>query len=88
MTTTQAQWITNGNAWGHPHKVKDALCFDGKRRTVRLNQQADSAFSWSGRCNIKGKTVCGYVTGTDNGDTAFRLYDCEWTKIGIEKPSK
>ena len=85
-----AQYVTNGNPWGHPYKVKDALCFDGKRRTVRLNIQADTYFSWPGRCTIKGETVRGYITGieTENGapDMEFRLLDSQWEKLGIEKP--
>lgn len=70
-------FVTNGNMWGHPHAVKDAICEDGKRRTVRLNQQADSAFSWPGRTSINGKTVRGYVTGIEtdgNADLEFRTY--------------
>lgn len=83
MRAKETGFITNGNAWGHPHAAY-ALCFDGKFRKVRLNQQADSWFSWSGRVTIKGVTVCGYVTGTDNG-LEFRLYDSSWAKLGLEK---
>lgn len=82
---TQAKWITNGNMWGHPHAVKGALCFDGRRRTVRLNVQPDSFFSWSGRTKIKGKSVRGYVATDTPGDAEFRLFDSEWQKLGIEK---
>ena len=80
----QAKWITNGNMWEHPHAVKGALCFDGRRRTVRLNIQPDTYFSWPGRTKIHGKSVRGYVV-VDDGDAAFRLYDGEWEKLGIEK---
>lgn len=81
----QATWVTNGNPWHHPHAVKGALCFDGRRRTVRLNVQPDSYFSWSGRTKIKGKSIRGYVTTDTPGDAEFRLYDSEWEKLGIEK---
>lgn len=59
-------YITNGNMWRHPYAAK-AKCPDGVIRTVRLNQQADTYFSWPGRCTIKGKTLTGFVTGGDNG---------------------
>ncbi len=84
----KAEWVNNGNAWQHPHKVKGALCEDGVRRTVRLNQQADTYGSWPGRTTIRGKTVRGFVTGVaswdvgDNpnlveGDTLFIVYKGE-----------
>lgn len=47
--------------WEHPTAMK-AQCEDGVIRTIRLNQQADTFFSWSGRTTIKGKSVRGYVT--------------------------
>jgi hypothetical protein len=83
MKAKETGFITNGNAWGHPHAAF-ALCFDGKVRKVRLNQQADSFFSWPGRVTIKGVTVSGYVTGADNG-LEFRLNDSSWAKLGLEK---
>jgi hypothetical protein len=46
----------------HPSHAIRVMCFDGKRRNVRLNIDADTAFSWPGRASIKGKTVRGYVT--------------------------
>ena len=84
MKVKETGFITNGNAWGHPHAAY-ALCFDGKVRKVRLNQQADSWSSWPGRVTIKGVTVSGYITGADNGDIEFRLYDSSWAKLGLEK---
>ena len=83
MQTKETGFITNGNAWGHPNAAY-ALCFDGKVRKVRLNQAADTWFSWSGRAAINGVTVRGYITGTDNG-LEFRLYDSSWAKLGLEK---
>lgn len=66
------------NAWYHPTKAINVLCEDGKRRVVRLNQQADTWFSWSGRCTIYGKTQRGYVTSieSDDGkhDLEFHIY--------------
>lgn len=72
-----ARMVTNGNAWGHPHKAVNVLCPDGRRRTVRLNQAADSFFSWPGRASINGRTVRGYVTGIETdgqADLEFRPY--------------
>jgi hypothetical protein len=60
-------------AFSHPSHCEGALCEDGKRRTIRLNLQADTAFSWPGRANIKGKTVRGFVTSKD-GDYHFIQY--------------
>lgn len=65
-----AKFIDNGNPWQHPHKAINVLCVDGKRRTVHLDQQADTFFSWPGRCSINGKTVTGYITSftAENGE--------------------
>jgi hypothetical protein len=68
--------VTNGNMWGHPHKATNVLCADGKRRTIRLNQSADTFFSWPGRTSIGGKSVRGYVTGIETdgeADLEFRV---------------
>ena len=70
------QYVDNGNPWHHPHKAINVLCFDGKRRTVRLNLQADSFFSWPGRASIKGKTVSGYITGYETKDGEADLFFC------------
>ena len=83
MTVKETGFVSNGNVWGHPHAAY-ALCFDGRVRKVRLNQVADTWFSWSGRVTIKGVTVRGYITGTDNG-LEFKLFDSSWAKLGLEK---
>ena len=83
MKNQETRMITNGNPWGHPHAAY-ALCFDGKVRKVRLNQQADTWFSWPGRATIRGITVRGYVTRTDDG-LEFVLFDSSWAKLGLEK---
>lgn len=64
--TTGTGYITNGNMWGHPHAAR-AKCDDGKIRTVRLNQAADTAFTWRGRASIKSKTITGYITSDKEG---------------------
>ena len=84
MKVKATGFITNGNVWGHPNTAY-ALCFDGRVRKVRLNQQADSFFSWPGRVTINGVTVRGYVTGADNGGIEFMLFDSSWAKLGLEK---
>lgn len=85
-----AEMVTNGNMWQHPYKAVDVLCFDGKRRTVRLNLEASTWFCWPGRCTIGKKTVRGYVSSHENAlgisDLIFRLYDDSWEKLGMEKP--
>ena len=83
MKIKKTGFITNGNAWGHPHAAY-AICFDGKVRKVRLNQQSDSWSSWPGMVTINGVTVRGLITGTDNG-LEFMLFDSSWAKLGLEK---
>jgi hypothetical protein len=60
--------------WGHPsHAI--AYAPDGKLRKVRLGIDADSFFSWPGRCSIGGRTVRGYVTTRESdGELVFRPY--------------
>ena len=62
-----------------PHKVK---CCDGKTRTARVRSywdgrswgfHADTYFSVPAYVKAGGKTVRGYVTGTDDG-LEFRAY--------------
>lgn len=69
--------------FGHPDTCIRCLCPDGKRRTVRLGIDADTAFSWPGRCSIGGKTVRGYVTGGElrgQADRLFRPYTTQTAK--------
>ena len=83
----KAEWITSGEPWFHPYKVKNCLCFDGKRRTIRLNLQPSTYFSWDGRTSIKGKTVKGFVCSIEDGeDFEFRIFYSEWERIGVKKP--
>jgi hypothetical protein len=42
------------------------------RRTVTITGQPDTYFSIPASCSIGGKTVHGYVTGDDEGNTVFR----------------
>lgn len=49
--------ISNGfGSFEHPVAVNDALCPDGKRRKVRLNQDGET-----GRVSIGGQSRTGYV---------------------------
>ncbi len=50
--------------WRNPVIAK-AEFPDGKIRTVRLNQSADSYFSWPGRTSWKRFTVTCFVTNED-----------------------
>ena len=63
--------------YDHPAQVRHALCPDGVRRTVRLNQQADTYFSWPGRTTIKGRSVRGFVSTTQDDDATFTPYTPE-----------
>lgn len=87
---TKAEWITSGPPWNHPIKVKNCLCFDGKRRTIRLNLQASTYFSWDGIATINGKTMKGFVcsieTDGDEYDYEFRIFASEWERIGVKRP--
>lgn len=49
--------ITGYGAWHHPIAVENALCQDGKRRKVRLNQDGQT-----GRCTIGKKTLKGFIS--------------------------
>ena len=86
----KAEFITSGAPWFHPYKVKNCLCFDGKRRTVRLKLQASTYFSWNGRATINGKTMKGYVraieTDGDEYDYEFIIFIHEWERIGVKRP--
>ena len=60
--------------WQHPVAIRGALCPDGRRRTVRLNQDADTYFSWPGRTTtIGGRSVRGFVM-TEDDDWKFTPY--------------
>ena len=83
MKVKATGFVTDGNAWGHPHAAY-AICFDGKVRKVRLNLEASTWDCWPGRVTINGVTVRGYVTGTDDG-LEFVLFDSSWAKLGLEK---
>lgn len=50
--------------WQHPVACR-AICPDGKTRTVRLSQAADTFFSWPGRVTIGKRTVRGFVSIED-----------------------
>jgi hypothetical protein len=49
--------------WQIPYKACNVLCSDGKRRTARTAQSADTYFSLPARVSVRGKTVSGYITG-------------------------
>jgi hypothetical protein len=73
--TKRTRMIVAGRyaTWGHPsHAI--AFAPDGKLRKVRLGINADSFFSWPGRCSIGGKTIRGYVTKRGDGELEFRPY--------------
>ncbi len=59
--------LTGYGEWQHPLAMK-ARCEDGVIRTVRLNESADTYFSWGGRVTIKGKTITGYVSQANEDD--------------------
>ena len=59
--------------WEHPYAAL-ARCPDGRIRRVRLNQSADTFFSWPGRVSAYGKTMRGYVSKAANGETRFTPY--------------
>lgn len=76
---TLAEVVTTGGMWEHPVKILHALCPDGKRRTVRLNQAPDTYFSWSGRATINGKTVTGFTTLTEDSREEGAPQDYQFT---------
>lgn len=62
--TETGMYPVPGNPWQHP-VIARAEFSDGVIRTVRLNQQADTYFSWSGRTSYKRHTVRCFVTCED-----------------------
>lgn len=64
--------VTNGNMWGHPHRAL-ARMPNGKIGSVRLNQEADTYFGWSGRASVNGRTVRGVVQ-YDGEELTFTPY--------------
>ncbi len=78
--TGEAKWYGN-RFWHHPWFVLNCLCPDGKRRTIRLGQDADTAFTWPGRTSYQGKTRRGYIAQPpldhpdhDSGEVMFYPY--------------
>jgi len=59
--------VTVTTPWGLFVKGK-AVCPDGKVRTVRLAQTADTFFSIPASVKYRGKTVAGYATFNEDGD--------------------
>lgn len=85
---SDGQTETWGNGyWHHPMVIRNVLCEDGIRRTVRLNQDADTYFSWSGRTSFGKVTVRGTVThDVDRGEPIFTVYKTEIAKLaGVVK---
>lgn len=45
------------------------------RRTVYATGYADTFFSIPARCDVRGRTIRGYLTTDDNNGVEFRPYD-------------
>lgn len=56
--------------WQIPYKASGVICPDGKRRTVRLSDEADTFWTMPARLSYKGTTVSGFVTAVDD------IFDC------------
>ncbi len=91
----QRATIVTRRAWhGGKEFIKcvGALCPDGRRRTVRLDPQADTFFSVPGTVHFRGKSVRGFIAAIDEsaprdeGDFEFRanLY-CKHGRIFEEE---
>ena len=66
-----------------------ALCEDGKRRVIRLNQSPDTFFSHPGRASFFGKTLTGFCTSdADDGSLKFCLYNESIKKLNRIKPDQ
>lgn len=61
---TTGMYALKQSMWQHPI-IALAEFPDGKIRTVRLNQSADSFFSWPGRTSYKRRTVKCFVCCED-----------------------
>lgn len=73
--TNTGLYAVKGSLWRHAVYAL-AEFPDGKIRSVRLNQQADSFFSWPGRTSYKKHTVTCWVEVSDDGkDRILGHYD-------------
>jgi len=56
--------IIHYGMWQIPVKATNVLCPDGKYRTIRLHTVggADTVFTIPGQCQVRGKTVTGFVS--------------------------
>lgn len=63
--------------WPVLKKIVNCLCPDGKRRTVIITSEPDTAFSIPAKVQMKGTTISGFVTGIETDgerDFEFRSY--------------
>lgn len=56
--------------WDINVKASGVLCPDGKRRTVRLAIEADTAWSIPASVQYKGKTVAGFISSVSSTDAS------------------
>ena len=62
--------VRGSGFWQHPIAVKNALCEDGRRRAVRLNQDGET-----GRCTVGKKTLKGFITYVPDSYETVGQYD-------------
>lgn len=70
--------------WKIPTKVKNCLCPDGKRRTVKITGQATTYFSIPASVKYKGKSISGFITGreTEKLEKDFEFIPYSYGKNG------
>jgi len=54
--------------WNIQTHVTRAMCEDGRRRYARITSTPDTFFSIPARVQVQGKTVSGFITGTETDD--------------------
>jgi len=90
MTKRTKKFYVGEEGVGYPYKTT-GICEDGRIRMVYLNAEPDTYFSHPGRCKIKGKSIRGFVTIKDDGETYFVAYkrrdvitDFELVRFGFD----
>lgn len=76
--------------WQLPYKAINVMCDDGIRRTCKTASEPDTFFSLPASCQVKGKTVTGFVMSytTEDGSSDLRFCAYQYRKNAQVIPVK
>lgn len=63
--------ITSFGFWHIPSRAINAMCPDGKRRTITLQREADTFYSIPGHVSYDGTTVTGVIYSDSEEELIF-----------------